>query len=218
MPTTPQYGWDTPADTDYVTNGALSIRTLGDDIDATVYSIQTTLDAEKLDIAGGTMTSWLIVPNNTAAGRAIGITADSIENGILQFLDITAGAQNGSIRVNSNNFMQLNLTSNGNALAINNVGEIIRTHNGNDRPVPFAMETGIVSSLAANSDTTVSLTAGRFTQAPLVLVTPFSNSTPAVTFHVGTRTTSNFILFNTSGATRNFMWQAIQMRSSSATG
>jgi hypothetical protein len=217
MPTTPNYGWDTPADTDYVTNGALAIRTMANDADATVYSVQQTLDADKLDIAGGTMTGWLIVPNNTAAGRAVGITADSIENGILQFLDITAGAQNGSIRVNSNNFMQFNLTSNGNALAINNVGEIIRTHSGEDRPLPFAMETGIVT-VSGNSDVTVSLDSGRFTTAPVVFVTPNSITTSAISWHVGSRTSSSFKLFNTQSSTREFMWQAIQMRSASATG
>lgn len=34
MPTTPTYLWPTPADTDYVKDGAAAIRTLGDAIDA----------------------------------------------------------------------------------------------------------------------------------------------------------------------------------------
>ena len=40
MPTTTNNGWDIPADTDLVKNGALAIRTLGQDIDTTlgVYS------------------------------------------------------------------------------------------------------------------------------------------------------------------------------------
>lgn len=39
MATSPHYGWDEPNDSDYVKNGALAMRTLGDDIDSTVYQI-----------------------------------------------------------------------------------------------------------------------------------------------------------------------------------
>lgn len=41
MATSPQYGWDEPNDSDYVKNGALAMRTLGNDIDTTVYEIAT---------------------------------------------------------------------------------------------------------------------------------------------------------------------------------
>lgn len=37
--TTPNYGWDVPTSTDYVKDGATAIETLGDDIDASLYSI-----------------------------------------------------------------------------------------------------------------------------------------------------------------------------------
>lgn len=37
--TTPNYGWDVPTSTDYVKDGALAIETLGDDIDASLFSI-----------------------------------------------------------------------------------------------------------------------------------------------------------------------------------
>lgn len=217
MPTTPNYGWDTPANTDYVTNGALSIRTLGDDIDATVYSIQTTLDAGKVDLNGDTMTGPLVVPTNTAAGRALGVLADASADGIIQFLNAAGSTQNGSIRVNSNNYLVLSIPSNSNAIAINNVGEIIRSYNGTDRPQAFAMECG-TATVAANSNTTVTLSAGRFTQAPIIMVTPNSVTTAAITYHSGTSTTSNFKIYNTSGTTRDFFWQAIQMRSASAAG
>lgn len=36
--TTPNYGWDVPTSTDYVADGAVAIETLGDDIDATLYT------------------------------------------------------------------------------------------------------------------------------------------------------------------------------------
>lgn len=36
--TTPNYGWDVPTSTDYAADGAVAIETLGDDIDATLYT------------------------------------------------------------------------------------------------------------------------------------------------------------------------------------
>ena len=36
--TTPNYGWDVPTSTDYVAQGAVAIETLGDDIDATLWT------------------------------------------------------------------------------------------------------------------------------------------------------------------------------------
>lgn len=38
MPTTTNYGWTTPADTDYVINGAQAMRTLGSNADTTVQN------------------------------------------------------------------------------------------------------------------------------------------------------------------------------------
>lgn len=40
MATSPYYGWDEPNDSDYVKNGALAMRTLGNDIDATLNQIE----------------------------------------------------------------------------------------------------------------------------------------------------------------------------------
>ena len=37
--TTPNYGWDVPTSSDYVKQGAVAIETLGDDIDASLFSI-----------------------------------------------------------------------------------------------------------------------------------------------------------------------------------
>jgi hypothetical protein len=39
--TSTKYGWTEPDDTDYVKNGALAMRTLGNAIDTTVDSIAT---------------------------------------------------------------------------------------------------------------------------------------------------------------------------------
>lgn len=43
MALSPNYGWVEPDDSDFVKDGALAMRDLGDDIDATVYSIDLTI-------------------------------------------------------------------------------------------------------------------------------------------------------------------------------
>ena len=47
MPTTTNYGWTTPADTDLVKDGAAAIRTLGSSVDTTTKNLnpQTTTGA-----------------------------------------------------------------------------------------------------------------------------------------------------------------------------
>lgn len=86
--TTPNYGWDVPTSTDYVKDGATAIETLGDDIDATLWTalggaypglrlikkqtigtgvssitvtnaFSATYDAYKIVVSGGTATTGL---------------------------------------------------------------------------------------------------------------------------------------------------------------
>ncbi|CAB4194954.1 hypothetical protein UFOVP1281_13 [uncultured Caudovirales phage] len=52
MATSPNFGWPEPNDSDYVKNGALAMRTLGDAIDSTVYSIDVRVTAAEASIAG----------------------------------------------------------------------------------------------------------------------------------------------------------------------
>lgn len=80
MPTTTNYGWTTPADTDLVKDGASAIRTLGSAIDTTVFNnasaaIAKTIVDAKGDIIAGTAA-------DTVARLAVGandtvLTADS---------------------------------------------------------------------------------------------------------------------------------------------
>lgn len=80
MPTTTNYGWTTPADTDLVKDGASAIRTLGSSIDTTVYNnanaaIAKTIVDAKGDIiaatAADTVSRLAVGSNNTV------LTADS---------------------------------------------------------------------------------------------------------------------------------------------
>jgi hypothetical protein len=80
MPTTTNYGWTTPADTDLVKDGAAAIRTLGSSIDTTVFAnasagIPKTIVDAKGDLIAATA-------SDTVARLAVGtndqvLTADS---------------------------------------------------------------------------------------------------------------------------------------------
>ena len=95
MPTTTNYGWTTPADTDLVKDGASAIRTLGTAIDTTVYNnanaaIAKTIVDAKGDIIAATSA-------DTVARLAVGsnnqvLTADSSTATGLKWANPSAGA------------------------------------------------------------------------------------------------------------------------------
>lgn len=63
--TTPNYGWDVPTSTDYVAQGAVAIETLGDDIDASLFSITAgkNVGMVPLSITSFTAATSVIVSN-----------------------------------------------------------------------------------------------------------------------------------------------------------
>jgi len=95
MPTTTNYGWTTPADTDLVKDGASAIRTLGTAIDSTVFTnagnaIAKTIVDAKGDIIAATAA-------DTVARLAVGandtvLTADSSTATGLKWAAAGAGA------------------------------------------------------------------------------------------------------------------------------
>lgn len=69
MATTTNYGWTTPDNTGYVKDGALAIRTLGNAIDATLYSIPKAgqvVQATTTTTTGTTGTTYVDATNVTA--------------------------------------------------------------------------------------------------------------------------------------------------------
>jgi len=126
MATTPNYGWDTPDDTDFVSQTAAYMRTLGDDIDATVYANQnaTGLILVKSQTIG-TAVSSVTVTNAFSAdyeNYKITISGGALSTGTaalqLQLGSSTTGYYNSRMGVNySSATFEATSTNNGSSFA-----------------------------------------------------------------------------------------------------
>lgn len=97
MPTTPNYSWPTPASTDYVKDGATAIQNLGNAIDTTMNTVQTTANAaiakSLVDAKGDLIVA---TADNTVARLAVGtngqvLTADSTVTGGIKWATAAGG-------------------------------------------------------------------------------------------------------------------------------
>lgn len=87
MPTTTNFGWTTPADTDLVKDGALAIRTLANGIDTSL-----------VDLKGGTSGQYLIKNSNTDLDFTWTTNTADID-GITATSPLTGGGTSGTITV-----------------------------------------------------------------------------------------------------------------------
>lgn len=72
MPTTSNFGWTTPADTDLVKDGALAIRTLGNGIDTSLLDLKGGTTGQILSKASNTDLDYTWINNET--GDISGVT------------------------------------------------------------------------------------------------------------------------------------------------
>jgi hypothetical protein len=89
MPTTTNYGWTTPADTDLVKDGAAAIRTLGTAIDTTVFNNANAAIAKTIVDAKGDIIA--ATASDTVARLAVGsneqrLVADSAQTSGLKYV------------------------------------------------------------------------------------------------------------------------------------
>ena len=83
--TTPNYGWDVPTSTDYVKDGATAIETLGDDIDASLFSITSGKNVGLVHINTTTFSSVANVQINN-------VFSSSYDNYKIVFSNLTSSA------------------------------------------------------------------------------------------------------------------------------
>lgn len=107
--TTPNYGWDVPTSTDYVKDGATAIETLGDDIDASLFSITSGKNVGLVHI------------NTTTFSASSGVNIDNVFTSdfdtYVLYLDATATGivdaqyrfRNGSGNITATNYIRQQL-------------------------------------------------------------------------------------------------------------
>ncbi len=100
MPTTTNYGWTTPADTDLVKDGASAIRTLGTAIDTTTFNNANAAIAKTIVDAKGDIIAATAA--DTVARLAVGandtvLTADSSQATGLKWAAAASGGANWSL-------------------------------------------------------------------------------------------------------------------------
>ena len=94
MPNTPNFNWPTPADTDYVTNGALAMRDLGDGIDTSLVDLKGGTTGQVLAKASNTDLDYVWTTPNPGDVTAVNVTSPLTGGGTGG--DVTVGIQDGT--------------------------------------------------------------------------------------------------------------------------
>lgn len=89
--TTPNYGWDVPTSTDYVAQGAVAIETLGDDIDATLWTA-----------LGGNYPGLRLIKKQTIGSGVSSVTVTDAFSATYEnyFIKVTGGVGSGDLALN----------------------------------------------------------------------------------------------------------------------
>lgn len=122
MPTTTNYGWTTPADTDLVKDGASAIRTLGTAIDTTVFNNASAAIAKSIVDAKGdiiaataadTVARLAVGANNTVliadSSTATGLKWGTLSTG--KVLQVVYGSSNTQTTVASTTYTDTTLSA-----------------------------------------------------------------------------------------------------------
>lgn len=125
MPTTSNFGWTTPADTDLVKDGALAIRTLGNGIDTSLIDLKGGTTGQILSKASNTDLDYTWINNDqgditaVTTGNDSGLVGGASSGAVDLKLRLQFDAQTGTTyTLASNDLNQLVTCNNASAITV----------------------------------------------------------------------------------------------------
>ncbi len=205
MPTTTNYGWTTPADTDLVKDGASAIRTLGTSIDTTTKNLNpsTTLgDIEYRSSSANTNTRLPIGSNGQALIVSGGVPAwGTPASGGTTLISETVASANSSISFSSlGSYKQLLLVYSGIRHSTTGSSFAIRLNNSSDanRYQGHSTKTNTTTLTSQGFGGTSILFSGDSND-----VAPFGISASSTAYGNSTDVNGYFLLDNYTSTTKN---------------